>query len=111
MKRTRLRLQVTRAAANAILEQADYYAERESETLAQRWEKAVHNAMHSLLKLPEQGAPCNFGHPKLQNLRRILVPGFSRHLVFYEYLREKRTVRIVHVIHGARDIESLLSAL
>jgi toxin ParE1/3/4 len=96
-------------AADAIVEQADYYLIRQGVSLAQRWEDAVDEVVHSLLRMPERGSPCNFKHPDLQNLRRVSVPKFPKHLVFYDYLREEHLVRIVHVIHGARDVEGLLA--
>jgi hypothetical protein len=43
-------------------------------------------------------------------MRRIAVPGFPRHLVFYEHLSDDAVIRVVHVLlHGARDIEALLA--
>jgi|SRR5271166_3361670 len=108
MRLQKTRLEITKRAAHAILEQADYYSAQENESLAQRWEEAVDDVIHSLLKMPERGSPCNFKHPHLQNLRRMPVSGFAQHLIFYSYIREEH---LVHVIHGARDIEGLLAAL
>jgi toxin ParE1/3/4 len=34
------------------------------------------------------------------------IAGFPRHLIFYR--AEKKEIRILRIIHGARDIESLL---
>jgi plasmid stabilization system protein ParE len=42
-------------------------------------------------------------------MRRIAVPGFPRHLIFYEHLSDDAVIRVVHVLHGARDIEALLA--
>ena len=70
---------------------------------------AVDHAIRSLLKMPNGARPVTSNIHKLQNLRRIGVPLFPQHLVFYEYLREQRLVCIVHVIHGARDVEGLLA--
>ncbi|MGC2636735.1 MAG: type II toxin-antitoxin system RelE/ParE family toxin [Acidobacteriaceae bacterium] len=102
------RLVVTQTAARTIVEQANYYAMREGSALADRWEAAVWQALTSLPKMPGCGAPCNFRSPELKNLRRAAVPGFARHLIFYEHLRDQGILRVVHVLHGARDIESLL---
>lgn len=109
MSRSRApRLVITETAARAIVEQANYYAMREGSALAARWEAAVWQALSSLPKIPGCGAPCAFRSPELKNLRRVAVPGFARHLIFYEHLREQGILRVVHVLHGARDIESLL---
>jgi plasmid stabilization system protein ParE len=109
MRQPKIRCQITQKAAHAIVEQADYYIVLQDESLAQRWDTAVHEAIRSLLKMPERGTPCNFKHPRLRNLRRVSIPKFPKHLMFYEYLREERLVCIVHVIHGARDVEGLLA--
>lgn len=105
-----LRLFITRAASRAILEQARYYAVRENQALANRWEAAVRDAIGSLPEVAGLGSRCNFGHPDLKNLRRLPVPGFPRHLIFYEELQEQATIRVVHILHGARDIEAVLAA-
>ena len=39
-------------------------------------------------------------------MRWIPIPGFPKHIVFYLFLAEKRVVRVVHVMHGARDLEA-----
>ena len=36
------------------------------------------------------------------------VPGFRRYLVFYQYWPDQSLVRVVHVLHAARDVETLL---
>ncbi|WP_446745250.1 type II toxin-antitoxin system RelE/ParE family toxin [Silvibacterium acidisoli] len=103
-------LQITTAAASAIVEQADFYDGR-SDSIAHKWEEAVHAAIRSLLTMPDRGARCHFTHPQLQAMRRIPVPGFPQHLIFYRHIREENLVLIVHVLHGARDIEELLGNL
>lgn len=101
-------LRVSEAAARSIVEQADYYLEASSLALAQRWEEAVDLAVGSLLNFPERGAPCRFRSAALNGLRWILIPGFPKHMVFYRHLREEGAVRIVQVLHGARNLESIL---
>jgi toxin ParE1/3/4 len=51
-------------------------------------------------------ALCSFRRPALRRLRRWPVKGFDNWLVFY--LPRRNGVEIVPLIHGARDIESLL---
>ena len=102
-------LRVTEAAALALVEQADYYRSVSDEELAARWEESTDAAMRSLLRFPERGAPCRFRSPALAGLRWIFVPGFPRHLLFYRCEPDRQTVLVVHVLHGARDLESLLS--
>ncbi len=111
MSRSRAhRLLITRAASNAIIEQAAYYASRESQALADRWEAAVRGTPERLPAEAALGPRCNFRHPELNNLRRTPVPGFPRHPIFYQDLPGQALIRVVHVVHGARDIEAVLSA-
>lgn len=109
MTSTRIRVHISEVAAKAIIDQADYYASQQDEALAARWEKAVAGSIRSLLRMPERGSLCHFHPAGLRRLRRISVSGFPQHLVFYRYIHEQRIVHIVHVLHGARDIEALLS--
>jgi toxin ParE1/3/4 len=52
------------------------------------------------------GTPCGFARPSLRRLRRWRVGGFDSWLIFY--LPKCEGVEVVHVMHGARDIERLL---
>jgi toxin ParE1/3/4 len=102
-------LRVSESAALSIVEQADYYHQASDLILAQRWETAVDDAVHSLLSRPERGTLCHFRSPILAGLRWILIPGFPKHMAFYRCLREEQAIVIVQVLHGARDIETILN--
>ena len=104
-----VRLQVLPAAAHSIVEQADYYELKQNEVLALRWQLAVDKAIQSLLRSPRKGSPCRFPSPLLADLRRIPIPRFPKHYVFYRFTEEQNTLIVINVIHGARDLESLLS--
>jgi len=106
MKRRRLVL--SDAAIADILEQADWYAVRSGRRLAQRWETAVHAAISQAREHPASGAVCAFSAPELQDLRRLLVAGFPKYLLFYQFSDEEAF--ILRVVHGARDLEGLLLA-
>ncbi|MGA9670322.1 MAG: type II toxin-antitoxin system RelE/ParE family toxin [Terracidiphilus sp.] len=101
-------LRISEAAALSIVEQADYYQQASDFATIQQWEEAVDNAMRSLLTLPERGAPCRFRTPALAGLRWIFVPGFPKHMVFYRYLSQESAIRVVHVLHGSRNLETIL---
>jgi len=101
-------LRISEAASLSIVEQADYYEQNADLSLAQRWEEAVDQAVNSLLSLPERGAPCRFRSPALAGLRWIFVPGFPKHMVFYRSLPQEQTILIIQVLHGARNLETLL---
>jgi plasmid stabilization system protein ParE len=103
-----IELRISEAAALSIVEQADYYQQAADLALAQRWEAAVDQAVHSLLSWSERGAPCRFRSPSLAGLRWIFVPGFAKHMVFYRYLPQEQAILIVQVLHGARNLETIL---
>jgi len=46
-------------------------------------------------------------HPRLNDLRKRSVKGFDSYLVFYRI--DADMVEIIRVLHGARDIPSLLA--
>jgi len=103
-----IELRISEAAALSIVEQADYYERASNRALAKRWEDAVDQGVNSLRSLPERGALCRFRSPALAGLRWIFVPGFPKHRVFYRHLPQEQAILIVHVLHGARDLETLL---
>jgi toxin ParE1/3/4 len=49
---------------------------------------------------------CKFKAEELGKVRRVLVTGFPKHLVFYR--SHENELLILRVIHGARDLENLL---
>jgi plasmid stabilization system protein ParE len=104
-------LYVHPAAMLGVSDQAEYYARRANEALAQRWESAVDQVIYSLLKFPSQGSPCKFPTLETTGLRSISIPNFPKHLLFYRYLPLDNTLVIVHVAHGARDLESTIASI
>ena len=96
---------LTDAAVNDILEQAAWYQEQSGLKLARRWEQAVTSVLLRLAATPAAGAPCTFKADELRCVRRISIPRFPKHLVFYRL--EKHEMVILRIVHGARDLESL----
>lgn len=93
------------ATVSDILEQAAWYEEQSGLKLARRWEQAVTSVLLRIATTPAAGAPCTFKAPELTGMRRVSVPGFPKHLVFYR-LQKQETV-ILRIVHGERDLESL----
>jgi len=96
---------LTDAAVNDILEQAAWYEEQSGLKLACRWEQAVTSVLLRVAATPSAGAPCTFKAADLKGVRRLSVPRFPKHLVFYR-VRGQELI-ILRVVHGARDLESL----
>jgi plasmid stabilization system protein ParE len=101
-------LNLSPAAYQSILDQADYYRQTMDQNLVHRWELAVDQAMNSLLSCPERGATCRFRSRALADLRWIFIPGFPKHMVFYRYHAHEQIILIVQVLHGARNLETLV---
>jgi toxin ParE1/3/4 len=93
-------------ARRDILSNAEYLEEHGGEETAQRFLDATQSTFDRLAKMPKLGILCVFHRPSLRRLRRWPVKGFENWLIFY--LPRRDGVEIVHVIHGARDIEILL---
>jgi len=93
------------AAVNDVLEQAAWYQEQSGPKLARRWEQAVTSTLLRIAATPAAGAPCTFKAADLRGVRRIAVPRFPKHLVFYR-VRSQELI-ILRIVHGARDLESL----
>jgi len=90
-----------------ILAQADWYELQSDENLAKRWESAVTSSVLRLVRTPRAGARCGFKAEALRDVRRWPVNGFPAHLIFYQILDQQ--IHVVRVLHGARDLERLLS--
>ena len=104
MKEQQVRL--SDAAVNDIIEQADWYEEQAERRLRNRWDRAVRSALLRIAKNPRAGMLCKFKAEELGKVRRVLVTGFPKHLVFYRF--HENELLILRVIHGARDLENLL---
>jgi toxin ParE1/3/4 len=96
---------LTDAAVSDILEQAAWYEEQSGLKLARRWEQAVTSVLLRIAATPAAGARCTFKAPELIGVRRVPVPRFPKHLVFYRL--QKQEMVILRIVHGARDLESL----
>ncbi|HEX4342666.1 MAG TPA: type II toxin-antitoxin system RelE/ParE family toxin [Verrucomicrobiae bacterium] len=67
--------------------------------------EATHETFKKLAATPGFGRLCKFRNRKLKGVRSWPVSGFDNYLIFYRPIPEG--VQILHVYHGARDIEAL----
>jgi len=74
--------------------------------LAERWDKAITSALLRVIRNPAAGSPCRFRSPELNDVRRIAIRGFPKHLLFYRFCKQE--VLVLRIVHGARDLERLL---
>ena len=94
------------AARRDQLDQAEYFDSAGGTSLGDRFVEGCQSAFERLAAFPESGARVRYRHPALEGCRFILVPGFDKVLVFYRVSEDR--IEIVRVLHGARDIESVL---
>lgn len=93
-------------AISAIIEVAEYIGQNNPDA-AERFMDAVEDALQLIEAVPGVGHPYRSEHPKLQDVRVGHVKGFPNHLIFYRPIPEG--IEVIHVLHGARDIKSVLT--
>lgn len=78
---------------------------RDNPDAATRVIEAAYETFCTLATNPGLGRPRKFGHSRLSGIRSWRVTGFPNYLVFYRTSGDR--IQILHVYHGARDLESL----
>ena len=101
------RFTVRPLAWREINTQLDYLEEQAGLETSERFLDQLINSFAALADMPRIGVLCGFRKPATRRLRRWPVKGFENWLIFYQARRYG--VEIVHVMHGARDIETLLN--
>lgn len=97
------------AAREDILRQHAYYLlEKDAPSVAERFLDSAQVAIDKLCRAPGIGAPKYLANPILSGLRAWPIAGFPAVRIYYLYT--EGVVRIVRVLHGKRDIETLLDA-
>lgn len=79
---------------------------RDSPASAERFLDAVEHAIAVLLEKPRVGRSREFCSPRAQGMRSWVVSGFENYLIFYRARTEG--IEVVRLVHGARDIPSLI---
>jgi toxin ParE1/3/4 len=74
---------------------------------ARRVIEAAHETFKNLAAAPGLGRPHKFRNLQLKAIRSWRVAGFDNYLIFYRPIPEG--VQVLHVYHGARDIEALFA--
>lgn len=88
--------------------QADYLAREASLETALRFYDAARTTFEKLARMPGIGQRRDSSQPRLAGLRVWRIEGFENHLVFYRPIEDG--IEIVRVLHGARDIDSVLKS-
>lgn len=103
---TRLRLDIRPAADRDIAAIAEYLAAH-SIHAAIRFLAATRRALEFLTDNPSAGAAYPLDHPRLTGLRKWSIKGYRKYLIFY--VASANAIQVVRVIHGARDLPTLLA--
>ncbi|MCX6021820.1 MAG: type II toxin-antitoxin system RelE/ParE family toxin [Chloroflexi bacterium] len=93
-------------ARREIKEYGKYLDEKAERAVTEQFLAALQESFEALAYMPRMGPLCGFRRSALRRLRRWPVKDFENWLIFY--LARRNGVEIVHVMHGARDIVSLL---
>ena len=88
-----------------VVELATYIG-KDNITAANRFLDACETTFGFLLQSPQIGSLYRTKNPRLVDLRVFCVKGFPNHLTFY--LERANGIEIVRVVHGARDLDTLL---
>lgn len=94
-------------AVNDVIDAADHIAQQSGLNASDRFLQAVKNAYRQIADMPGIGSVRDFGQPDLQGMRRWHVTKFPKYLIFY--MTNESELRILRVLHGARDIETIFT--
>jgi toxin ParE1/3/4 len=89
-----------------LIELATYIAE-DSLDVSDRFLSAAERTFKQVAQMPGMGKLCRFSHPSLSEVRQQAITGFRNYLIFYQ--TTELGVEILRVLHGARDLEAILT--
>ncbi len=102
------RYRVLPAADRDLDDQAAYLATEGSLGTALRFFEAASSTFGKIADMPGMGEWWESANPRLAGLRVWRVQGFEKHLIFYRPADDG--IEIIRVLHGARDIDSVLES-
>ncbi|MCK4342975.1 MAG: type II toxin-antitoxin system RelE/ParE family toxin [Phycisphaerae bacterium] len=95
-------------AADADLEQYAVFIDIDNPGAARRFISAVTTTLERIVEMPSMGRRREFKNPILVGLRSWPIRGFNNYLIFYRPSDDG--IDVIRVLHGARDVESILEA-
>lgn len=99
-----------RPAAELDVDQHARFIARHSDEQAIRFYQSVEARYREIRERPQQWPLFSIvDHPRLASVRRCPVLSFPNHLIFYRTTAD--VVEILRVLHGARDVRSVLALL
>jgi plasmid stabilization system protein ParE len=103
-----LKLTIRASAWKEIQHHAAYIEEQAGAHVAQNFVSSLMSSADLLLHTPRAGALCGFRSVRARRVRRWQVKSFEDWLIFY--VARRSSVEIVHILHAARDIESIFDS-
>lgn len=101
---------ISPAACEDILRQYRYLLlDQDRPLVAERFRRTIEAEIKKLCRTPRVGVPVYLDNPRLAGLRSWLVEGFPAIRIYY--LSSKDEVQIVRVLHGKRDLGSILEQI
>jgi toxin ParE1/3/4 len=104
----RCRVSQRRRARQDVLELVTHIAVDNPRAAVAFYEAYEHVIATTLVEMPEIGWRYRSTEPGLQEVRAVSVGRFRNYLVFYR--RRDDEIEVLRVLHGARDLRSILSA-
>lgn len=78
---------------------------RDNPEAADRVIESAYETFQNLAKTPSLGRIRKFDNPRLKEVRSWHISGFDDYLIFYRPISEG--IHVLHVYHGARDLDTL----
>jgi plasmid stabilization system protein ParE len=82
-----------------------HFIAQDNPDAATRVIEAAYETFKALAANPGLGRRRRFGSPRLRDVRSWRISGFENYLVFYR--AAAGGIQVIHVYHGARDIDAL----
>jgi toxin ParE1/3/4 len=94
-------------ARQDLVEIFRYYAREAGFRVAQRFFAQAEATVTRLAQMPGMGTSYEHDHPALAGIRYFPVSRFRNYIIFYRPVADG--IEIVRVLHGARDIATILA--
>ena len=101
-----MKLSIYELAERDLLRQFEWYAERGLPDIAGRFRLAVKSGVDELQSSPQAGSPKLVANSALKGLRTWSVRGFDEFRIYY--LVQDDLIKVLRILHGRRDIASIL---
>jgi toxin ParE1/3/4 len=74
---------------------------------AERFLMVVEETFEKLAAMPGMGGKREFRKPELSGIRSWVITGFKNYIIFYKEI--DGGIEVLRVLHGARDVDRVLS--